>query len=85
MLRHDCQDGSDEFDCDFSSVAESREFRCREGRDGGHRVTDCVGSEVEIQAKIREDYSITEKAPTRAYAGVMIITNGWLICRIYAN
>ena len=46
MLRHDCQDGSDEFDCDFSSVAEPREFRCYEGRDGGHRVTDCVGREV---------------------------------------
>ena len=66
-------------------MAESREFRCHEGKDGGHRVTDCVGSEVEIQAKIREDYSITDEAPTRAYAGVMIITNGWLICRIYAN
>ena len=40
--RHDCQDGSDEYDCDFSSITVEREFLCYKGWDHNHRLTDCI-------------------------------------------
>jgi len=40
--RHDCQDGSDEYDCDFSSITVEREFLCYKGRNENHRLTDCI-------------------------------------------
>ena len=40
--RHDCQDGSDEYDCDFSSITVEREFLCYKGRDENHRLADCI-------------------------------------------
>ena len=44
VCRHDCQDGSDEYGCDFSAVKVSREFHCfsRHGSGAEIDVTDCV-------------------------------------------
>ena len=45
VFRHDCQDGSDEYDCDFSSMTVSRQFLCYTGRDHQHHLTDCIKDE----------------------------------------
>ncbi|XP_023319909.1 very low-density lipoprotein receptor [Eurytemora carolleeae] len=44
--RHDCQDGSDELDCDFSYLRVNRQFKCYVGSDNNFVVTDCIHSDL---------------------------------------
>lgn len=45
--RHDCQDGSDENECDYSHITIPRTFRCYSGSEGRHVVKDCLSAERE--------------------------------------
>ncbi|XP_023324362.1 vitellogenin receptor [Eurytemora carolleeae] len=40
--RHDCQDGSDEFECKFLEQEQGRHFLCFEGFNNNLRSTDCI-------------------------------------------
>jgi len=51
--RHDCQDGSDEFDCNFSKVTHSTKFLCYHGVDDNVTITDCIGDEEQSE-RIKE-------------------------------
>jgi len=54
--RHDCQDGSDENDCDFSNIKVNKKFMCYDGLGEDIRVKDCIKSDLLIQAVKPKDY-----------------------------
>jgi len=54
--RHDCQDGSDENDCDFSGITVNKRFLCYEGFEENLIKKDCIKSDLETPAVRPRDY-----------------------------
>jgi|ERR1712192_67681 len=55
--RHDCQDGSDENDCNYSHITVVRRFRCLSGWGSNVAVKDCIGTDSRtLEAKLRSDH-----------------------------
>jgi len=44
--RHDCQDGSDENDCNFSNIKVNKKFMCYEGYGDQLSVKDCIKADL---------------------------------------
>jgi len=45
--RHDCQDGSDEHDCDYSYLKVNRQFNCYVGVGQNFKEKDCIKEDLE--------------------------------------
>lgn len=54
--RHDCQDGSDENDCNFSNIKVNKKFMCYEGFGDQLTTKDCIKADLETPAEKPKDY-----------------------------